>query len=92
MNDKVIGILMIFSSFAIISFLFVWTILLPIIENQVSLKYYLVLAIVVFIVIFIFLIFMAWIGWNFLKTRAPKEGMIRDLNEKEENNKKKAGK
>jgi len=83
MNDKIIGIIMIFSSFAIISFLFVWTILLPIIENQISLKYYLALAIVVFIVIFIFLILMAWIGWNFLKTRAPKEGMIGGNSSKE---------
>ena len=89
MNDKIIGIVMIFSSFAIAAFLFVWTILLPIIENQISLKYYLALAIVVFIVIFIFLILMAWIGWNFLRTRAPKEGMIGDISEKGKIEKKK---
>ncbi|MCG3215742.1 MAG: hypothetical protein KAS63_03435 [Candidatus Heimdallarchaeota archaeon] len=86
MNDKMIGLVMIFGSLGVIGFIFVWTILLPIIEGEVTLKAYLALAIVVFIAILAFMLLTTWIGWNFLRTRAPKEDVLEEKNEESEIN------
>jgi len=76
MNDKIIGLVMIFGSLSIIGFLLYWTIIMPIIWEDRLFDAYLGLAIVFFIIAFIVLIFLTWVGWIFLKTRAPKEGML----------------
>jgi hypothetical protein len=77
MNDKLIGLVMIFGSFGVIAFMLVWTILFPILKGEeFLLKAYLAVAIVIFISVFILMLLTAWIGWTFLKTRAPKEGML----------------
>lgn len=76
MNDKIIGLIMIIGSLSILGFLFVWTILMPILWSDRLFEAYLGLAIVFFIIAFIVLVFITWIGWVFLKTRAPKEGML----------------
>ena len=81
MNDKIIGLIMIFGSLGVIVFMFIWTILFPILEGEVQLRAYLTLAIIVFIVLFVFMLLTAWIGWNFLKTRAPKEGVLEEIDE-----------
>ena len=82
MNDKIIGIAMIICSFAVTVFMFVWTILFPIIKGEeFLLQAYLAIAIVIFISIFILMLLTAWIGWTFLKTRAPKEGMLQEETE-----------
>ena len=74
---------MIFGSFGLIVFMFVWTILFPILEGEVKLRSYLALAIVVFIVILAFMLLTAWIGWNFLKTRAPKDDILEETQKEE---------
>ena len=76
MNDKIIGLVMIIGSLSILGFLFYWTILMPILWPERLFDAYLGLAIVFFIIAFIVLIFLTWVGWIFLKTRAPKEGML----------------
>lgn len=76
MNDKIIGLIMIVGSLSILGFLFYWTILMPILWPERIFDAYLGLAIVFFVIAFIVLIFLTWIGWIFLKTRAPKEGML----------------
>ncbi len=76
MNDKIIGLVMIVGSLSILGFLFYWTILMPILWPERLFDAYLGLAIVFFIIAFIVLIFLTWVGWIFLKTRAPKEGML----------------
>ncbi|MCE7741181.1 MAG: hypothetical protein GOP50_01865 [Candidatus Heimdallarchaeota archaeon] len=76
MNDKIIGLVMIVGSLSILGFLFYWTILMPILWPERIFDAYLGLAIVFFVIAFIVLIFLTWIGWIFLKTRAPKEGML----------------
>ncbi len=76
MNDKIIGLVMIFGSLSILGFLFYWTILMPVLDIERFFDAYLGLATVFFIIAFIVLIFLTWIGWIFLKTRAPKEGML----------------
>jgi hypothetical protein len=76
MNDKVIGLVMIIGSISLLGFLFYWTILMPILWPDRLPEAYLGLAIVIFVIAFIVLIFLTWIGWIFLKTRAPKEGML----------------
>ena len=73
MNDKIIGLVMIFGSLSIIGFLLFWTILMPIIWEDKWFQAYLGLAITVFIIITIALLFIAWIGRIFLKNRAPNE-------------------
>ena len=79
MNDKLIGFIMIFGSFGVIVFMFVWTILFPLIKGEeFLLKAYLAIAIVIFILLFILMLLTAWIGWTFLKTRAPKDGMLQE--------------
>ncbi len=83
MNDKITGLVMIFGSFGLIVFMFIWTILFPILEGEVRLRSYLALAIVVFIVIFAFMLLTAWIGWNFLKTRAPKDDILEETQKEE---------
>lgn len=83
MNDKITGIVMIFGSLGVIVFMFIWTILFPILEGKVRLRAYLALAIVVFIAIFAFMLLTAWIGWNFLKTRAPKEDVLEETQKEE---------
>lgn len=83
MNDKITGLVMIFGSFGLIVFMFVWTILFPILEGEVKLRSYLALAIVVFIVILAFMLLTAWIGWNFLKTRAPKDDILEETQKEE---------
>ena len=82
MNDKIIGLAMIICSFTVTVFMFVWTILFPIIKGEeFLLQAYLAIAIVIFISIFILMLLTAWIGWTFLKTRAPKEGMLQEETE-----------
>ncbi|MHA1198266.1 MAG: hypothetical protein ACTSQF_02845 [Candidatus Heimdallarchaeaceae archaeon] len=76
MNDKIIGLVMIVGSLSILGFLFYWTILMPVLWRERFFDAYLGLAIVFFVIAFIVLIFLTWIGWIFLKTRAPKEGML----------------
>ena len=73
MNDKMIGLVMIFGSLSIIGFLLFWTIIMPIIWEDRFFTAYLGLAITVFIIISITLLFIAWVGRIFLKNRAPKE-------------------
>ena len=74
---------MIFGSLGIVVFMFIWTILFPILEGEVKLRSYLALAIVVFIVILAFMLLIAWIGWNFLKTRAPKDDLLEETHKEE---------
>ena len=76
MNDKIIGLVMMVGSLSILGFLFYWTILMPVLWPERLFDAYLGLAIVFFVIAFIVLIFLTWIGWIFLKTRAPKEGML----------------
>jgi len=83
MNDKITGLVMIFGSLGVIVFMFIWTILFPILEGEVRLRAYLALAIVVFIVILAFMLLTAWIGLNFLKTRAPKEDVLEEADKEE---------
>ena len=79
MKDKLIGLVMIFGSLSILVFMLLWTIIFPIIwQENFFFKAYLGLAITFFIIIFIALVFIMWVGWVFLKTRAPKEGMLED--------------
>ncbi len=85
MNDKIIGLVMIIGSLSILGFLFYWTILMPILDINRLFDAYLGLAIVFFIIAFIVLVFLTWIGWIFLKTRAPKEGMLEAKIEKNQN-------
>ncbi|TFG11055.1 hypothetical protein EU534_00160 [Candidatus Heimdallarchaeota archaeon] len=89
MNDKIIGLVMIFGSLSILGFLFYWTILMPILQPELLLQAYLGLAIVFFVIAFIILVFLIWIGWIFLKTRAPKEGMLEAKIEQNKNSEKK---
>lgn len=89
MNDKMIGLVMIIGSLSILGFLFYWTILMPILQPDRLFEAYLGFAIVFFVIAFIVLIFLTWIGWIFLKTRAPKEGMLEakiEQNKNSENN------
>ena len=85
MNDKIIGLIMIFGSLSILGFLFYWTILMPIIDINRFFDAYLGLAIVFFVIAFIVLVFITWIGWLFLKSRAPKEGMLEAKIEQNQN-------
>ena len=90
MNDKIIGIVMIVGSLSILGFLFYWTILMPILwpDTLTLFRAYLGLAIVFFVIAFIVLVFLMWIGWIFLKTRAPKEGMLEAKIEQNKNSEK----
>jgi len=76
MNDKIIGLVMIFGSLSIIGFLLFWTIIMPIIWEDRLFDAYLGLAITVFIIVTTALLFIAWVGRIFLKNRAPKEGVF----------------
>ncbi|MHA2357331.1 MAG: hypothetical protein ACXABK_00995 [Candidatus Heimdallarchaeaceae archaeon] len=79
MKDKIVGLFMLLSSIGVIVFMFVWTILLPIIYKEEFLfEAYLAIAIVIFIALFILMLLTGWIGWNFMKTRAPKEGVLEE--------------
>jgi membrane protein implicated in regulation of membrane protease activity len=89
MNDKIIGLVMIFGSLSLLGFLFYWTILMPILDINRLYDAYLGLAIVFFVIAFIVLVFLIWIGWIFLKTRAPKEGMLEAKIEQIKNSEKK---
>ncbi len=73
MNDKIIGLVMIFGSLSIVGFLLFWTIIMPIIREDRLFDAYLGLAITVFIIISTALLFVAWVGRIFLKNRAPKD-------------------
>ena len=73
MNDKIIGLVMIFGSLSIVGFLLFWTTIMPIIWEDRLFDAYLGLAITVFIIISIALLFIAWVGRIFLKNRAPKD-------------------
>ena len=76
MNDKIIGLVMIFGSLSIIGFLSYWTIIMPILWDDRLFDAYLGLAITVFIIVATALLFIAWVGRIFLKNRAPKEGVF----------------
>lgn len=89
MNDKIIGLVMIIGSLSILGFLFYWTILMPILDINRLYDAYLGLAIVFFVIAFIVLVFLIWIGWIFLKTRAPKEGMLEAKIDQNKNSEKK---
>jgi len=78
MKDKIIGLFMLLSSIGIIVFMFIWTILFPIIKEDFLFKAYLAIAIVIFIVLFVLMLLTGWIGWTFMKTRAPKEGILEE--------------
>ena len=71
MKEKTIGFIMILASLGIIVFMLVWTIILPIINQEFIFQAYMAIAIVVFIAVFIVMILVAWIGLTLLKTRAP---------------------
>lgn len=71
MKEKTIGFMMILASFGVIVFMLVWTIIIPIINQDFIFQAYIAIAIVVFIAIFIVMILVAWIGLTLLKTRAP---------------------
>ncbi len=73
MNDKFVGVVMIISSLGVMVFMFIWTILLPILDEQFLFQAYMAVAIVLFIAIFVLTMLTVWIGFNFLKNRAPKE-------------------
>ncbi|MHA1419612.1 MAG: hypothetical protein ACTSVO_07335 [Candidatus Heimdallarchaeaceae archaeon] len=79
MNDKFVGVVMIISSLGVMIFMFIWTILLPILDEQFMFKAYMAIAIVLFIAISGLTMLTVWIGLNFLKNRAPKE----DISEQE---------
>ena len=80
MNDKFVGIIMIVGSLGLMVFIFVWTILLPILDAQFLFQAYMAVAIVLFIAIFILTMLTIWIGFNFLKNRAPKEDLFEEQN------------
>ena len=69
---------MLLSSIGIIVFMFIWTILFPIIKEDFLFEAYLAVAIVIFVALFILMLLTGWIGWTFMKTRAPKEGMLEE--------------
>ncbi|MHA1687049.1 MAG: hypothetical protein ACTSYD_11720 [Candidatus Heimdallarchaeaceae archaeon] len=71
MNDKIIGIGMLLSSLGITAFMFVWTLLLPILDPTFLYKAYIAVAVVIFIAVLVIMMLTAWIGWTLLKTRAP---------------------
>ncbi len=71
MKEKTIGFMMVLASLGIIVFMLVWTIILPIIDQELIFQAYIAIAIVVFIAVFIVMILIAWIGLTLLKTRAP---------------------
>lgn len=73
MNDKFVGVVMIISSLGVMVFMFVWTIILPILDEQFLFKAYMAIAIILFIAIFVLTMLTIWIGFNFLKNRVPKE-------------------
>ncbi|MHA1260000.1 MAG: hypothetical protein ACTSSG_02385 [Candidatus Heimdallarchaeaceae archaeon] len=89
MRDKAIGFLLLLSSFSVIAFVFVWTILLPVLKGEDFLfKAYIVVAILVFIAILVLMLLTSWVGWSFLKTRAPKELNINKIDITNENKEK----
>jgi len=73
MNDKFVGVVMIISSLGVMVFMFVWTIILPILDEQFLFEAYMAIAIILFIAIFVLTMLTVWIGFNFLKNRVPKE-------------------
>ena len=73
MNDKIVGAVMIISSLGVMIFMLIWTIILPILDEQFLFKAYMAVAIVIFVAIFVLTMLTVWIGFNFLKNRAPKE-------------------
>lgn len=82
MRDKLIGITLLICSLGITAFMFLWTILFPILRGEEFLfEAYLAIAIIIFIAIFIMMLLVSWVGWNFLKSRAPKEIVIDELEE-----------
>lgn len=83
MNDKFVGIIMIVGSLSVMVFMFIWTILLPILDNDFLFQAYMAVAIVLFIAIFILTLLTIWIGFNFLKNRAPKEDLSEEYDENE---------
>ena len=82
MNDKFVGVVMIISSLGLMVFMFIWTILLPILDQEFLFKAYMAIAIVLFIAIFILTMLTVWIGFNFLKNRAPKDDILEEENKK----------
>ncbi|MBY8999930.1 MAG: hypothetical protein KGD64_03360 [Candidatus Heimdallarchaeota archaeon] len=82
MNDKFVGVVMIISSLGVMVFMFIWTILLPLLDEQFLFKAYMVVAIVLFITITVLAMLTIWIGFNFLKNRAPKEDILEEGIEK----------
>jgi membrane protein implicated in regulation of membrane protease activity len=79
MNDKFVGVVMIISSLGVMVFMFIWTIILPLLDEQFLFKAYMAIAIVLFIAIFILTMLTVWIGFNFLKNRAPKEDISEQI-------------
>ena len=80
MNDKIIGIGMLLLSLGVTVFMFVWTLLLPILDPTFLYNAYLAVAVVMFIAVFIVMMLLAWIGWTLLKTRAP-EAILEEIEE-----------
>lgn len=79
MNDKFVGVVMIISSLGVMVFMLIWTIILPLLDEQFMFKAYMAIAIVVFIAIFVLTMLTVWIGFNFLKNRAPKEDISEQI-------------
>ena len=79
MNDKFVGVVMIISSLGVMVFMLIWTIVLPLLDEQFMFKAYMAIAIVVFIAIFVLTMLTVWIGFNFLKNRAPKEDISEQI-------------
>ncbi len=79
MNDKFVGVVMIIGSLGVMVFMFIWTIILPLLDEEFLFEAYMAIAIVLFITIFVLTMLTVWIGFNFLKNRAPKEDISEQI-------------
>jgi len=83
MSDKVIGTIMVLGALGTISFLLVWTIIMPLLDHDFIFKAYIALAIVVFLAVAAVMLIVAWIGITLIKTK-PAEDILQEIEREEE--------
>ena len=83
-KDKIIGLLLIFFSIAVIGATIVLTIVLPAIDFDTYqiVGYYVAAGIISFAILIIMLL-LAWIGWTLIITPTPEEIDFEDLDDEE---------
>ncbi|MHA1302292.1 MAG: hypothetical protein ACTSQE_04460 [Candidatus Heimdallarchaeaceae archaeon] len=82
-SDKIIGSIMMVFSLAVMVATVLFTLVLPIIDENYAEIGYFVMAGIISLAVIIVMLLLAWIGWTLFKTKAP-EIELDDLEEADE--------